>query len=327
MLRRMTLLILALAAAYGCGGQELRVVSASPADFKGCEPGLIDVRGQGFKDGAQVWFGNDLGGQTIYISAERIIALTPPGASSGVKDLKVIAPDGKGATLLQAVKFKSCLAVTGIEPAMMLESATGAEARISGIGFMAGAKVTFGAAESPAVLVKDETYLNAKVPQLGPGTADVCVINPDAAKACLFDGFQALGAGQAMPLQAMKEAAEALGMTGVELENDMGVGFADVNQDGLLDFILSSGRGVSLHLGSREGKFTDATAGSGLDQVKNIVYGEFFGDFDNDGRPDVVVTGQPVRIFHNLGGGKFEDVSQRVGLTEYLKAWSAVFFD
>ena len=44
MLRRMTLLVLVLAAAYGCGGQELRVVSASPTDFTGGEPGLIDVR-------------------------------------------------------------------------------------------------------------------------------------------------------------------------------------------------------------------------------------------------------------------------------------------
>ena len=39
------------------------------------------------------------------------------------------------------------------------------------------------------------------------------------------------------------------------------------------------------------------------------------GDYDNDGRPDLFVTRwRSYALYHNLGGGRFEDVTARAGL-------------
>ncbi len=46
--------------------------------------------------------------------------------------------------------------------------------------------------------------------------------------------------------------------------------------------------------------------------------GVAIGDYDNDGRPDIFVvskTGSPCRLFRNLGNWKFEDVTEKAGLT------------
>jgi hypothetical protein len=52
------------------------------------------------------------------------------------------------------------------------------------------------------------------------------------------------------------------------------------------------------------------------------------GDFDNDGRPDLLVTlANGVRLFRNLGGGKFEDVTAQAGLDNPAWATAAAFLD
>lgn len=327
-MRRLSLLIFALAVfACGCRQQTLQISSAEPKEFTGGESRLIDIKGQGFQPGAGVWFGDDLSPQAVVVSPERIIALTPKSVSSGARDLKVMNPDGQSATLAKAALFKSRLALAEVDPAFVPESVSGIEVKVRGQGFMEGAKVFFGPTESPAVNVKDESFITAQLPALGLGVMDVKVKNPDAAEASLFDGFQVLGAGQQMPLKEMKEDAESWGMAGVELDNDTGIGVADVNQDGFLDCVITTGRMVSLMIGSREGKFKNATLDSGLEKVIGITYGAYFGDLDNDDRPDLIITGRPTHLFHNLGAAKFEDVSQRVGLSPDLRSWCAVWLD
>ena len=46
------------------------------------------------------------------------------------------------------------------------------------------------------------------------------------------------------------------------------------------------------------------------------------GDYDNDGREDLYVTyyGQN-RLFHNLGDGRFEDVTERASLLDPRTRW------
>jgi hypothetical protein len=54
------------------------------------------------------------------------------------------------------------------------------------------------------------------------------------------------------------------------------------------------------------------------------------GDYDNDGLVDVFITGVGENhLFHNLGGGKFEDVTARAGMTNDPQRWStsAAFVD
>src|SRR5262249_10887030 len=61
-------------------------------------------------------------------------------------------------------------------------------------------------------------------------------------------------------------------------------------------------------------KFTDITAAAGL-LHKGWGMGVAVADYDNDGWPDIYVTGFEGNVlYHNLGGCKFEDVTQKAGV-------------
>ncbi|HLI47892.1 MAG TPA: CRTAC1 family protein [Chthonomonas sp.] len=117
----------------------------------------------------------------------------------------------------------------------------------------------------------------------------------------------------------------------------MGTGCAifDYDGDGYADILLIGQTGTqtahcSLFHNNGNGTFTDVTRGSGLEQP-GLYMGCAVGDFDNDGRPDVLLTGYGVlRLFRNLGQGRFEDVSKDVGLySPSPTSWhsSAIFAD
>jgi hypothetical protein len=59
------------------------------------------------------------------------------------------------------------------------------------------------------------------------------------------------------------------------------------------------------------GKFTDVTREAGLGDAPGKGLGVLFVDVDQDGRPDIYVANDEVmnRLFHNLGNGRFEDIS------------------
>ena len=75
--------------------------------------------------------------------------------------------------------------------------------------------------------------------------------------------------------------------------------------------------------------FSDVTAASGLG-APFYGMGAAVGDFDNDGIPDVLLTGVGgARLFRNLGGGRFSDVTATAGVGGEARDWStaAVWFD
>ncbi|MHB1308251.1 MAG: CRTAC1 family protein [Limisphaerales bacterium] len=77
------------------------------------------------------------------------------------------------------------------------------------------------------------------------------------------------------------------------------------------------------------GRFKDVTAGSGLDVV---LYGQgcAVGDYDNDGRVDVFISGvHGSRLFRNEGQGRFRDVTAEAGVGGTDEDWgtSCAFFD
>src|SRR5947209_2096196 len=76
---------------------------------------------------------------------------------------------------------------------------------------------------------------------------------------------------------------------------------------------------LALYHQGADGKFTDITKQAGLTH-KGWAMGIAVGDYDNDGLPDIYVTGfNGNALYHNLGGCKFEDVTAAagVGLTGY----------
>jgi hypothetical protein len=106
-----------------------------------------------------------------------------------------------------------------------------------------------------------------------------------------------------------------------------GCALFDYDNDGLVDaFLVQSGplpgnpgprRNALYHNngGSDIPHFTDVTTGSGLEDA-GYGQGVAVGDYDNDGYPDLYVTGYGGNhLFRNLGGtGRFEDVTRRAGV-------------
>ena len=105
-----------------------------------------------------------------------------------------------------------------------------------------------------------------------------------------------------------------------------GVAVFDPDEDGDLDlFFVSGGPGLrrppgpgdavnGLFLQGDDGRFTDATATSGL-AGRGYGTGVAVGDFDNDGHEDVFLANIGAdRLFRGRGDGTFEDVTRRAGL-------------
>ncbi len=67
--------------------------------------------------------------------------------------------------------------------------------------------------------------------------------------------------------------------------------------------------------------FQDVTPESGLRAQVGMTHGAAWGDFDSDGRPDLYVTNHlnPAALYRNLGGARFEEVTDRYFQPEQLK--------
>ena len=113
-----------------------------------------------------------------------------------------------------------------------------------------------------------------------------------------------------------------------------GVAFVDYDRDGLLDlFFVTGGETPKSHHSSPSrnalyrnlgnGRFEDVTIKAGLDRLPFYGMGIAAADFDNDGYPDLFVTGYPAcALFHNNRDGTFTDVTERAGVKN-LGKWAA----
>jgi|SRR5450631_497 len=107
-----------------------------------------------------------------------------------------------------------------------------------------------------------------------------------------------------------------------------GVALFDCNNDGRLDIAVVNDSSIDRYLKGgdlmvtlyqQDGDsgtihFTDVTKSSGL-LTKGWATGLAVADFDNDGLPDLYVTGYGHNVlYRNLGGCKFQDVTEKAGL-------------
>jgi hypothetical protein len=113
---------------------------------------------------------------------------------------------------------------------------------------------------------------------------------------------------------------ETMGGGGIALldcDNDGKLDIAVVNDSAIEQYLKGGDLMVTLYhqdTGSGSLHFTDVTRSAGL-ATTGWAMGIAVGDFDNDGLPDLYVTGYGHNVlYHNLGGCKFEDVTKKAGL-------------
>ena len=102
----------------------------------------------------------------------------------------------------------------------------------------------------------------------------------------------------------------------------MGLAFADYDGDGFTDvFISNDGMAHTLLHNNGDGTFTDGALEAGVafseDGQTVSGMGVDFSDYDNDGRPDIMVTDLATEIwplYHNDGAGMFSYASSSSGL-------------
>lgn len=97
-----------------------------------------------------------------------------------------------------------------------------------------------------------------------------------------------------------------------------GAALVDYDNDGLLDAFLVSGEGSTSRFYRNDGKgrFTEVTREAGLES-EGWGNGVCAGDYDNDGFTDLLVTFYGhIRLYRNVEGKRFEDVTDRGGLKQ-----------
>jgi hypothetical protein len=123
----------------------------------------------------------------------------------------------------------------------------------------------------------------------------------------------------------------------------MGVAIGDYDNDGYDDIFISALGQSRLFHNNGNGTFTDVTTAAGLAGVNEFSTGAAWVDYDRDGKLDLVVAnyvqwtpqtdlrctldgahksyctpesykGASLRLWHNLGNGKFEDTTKKAGL-------------
>jgi enediyne biosynthesis protein E4 len=128
----------------------------------------------------------------------------------------------------------------------------------------------------------------------------------------------------------------AVGVNG-ELWGNMAADFGDFNRDGRLDLVVSSYSTQHAELYRNDGNsiFTEMATAARITYPTflPVKWGVGFGDFDNDGWPDILIASgnfsslmdaldntpkyrEPILLFRNLGDGTFDEISDRAGLND-----------
>ncbi len=138
------------------------------------------------------------------------------------------------------------------------------------------------------------------------------------------------------------------GLTGAQMGFSYGVAAGDYDNDGYPDLFVANAGKNTLYHNNRDGTFSDVADGSGLDNKPDgllSVQAAWF-DYDRDGKLDLIVSNYtlwtpetdrrctnrgidfychpstyvsvPHHLYHNLGNGKFQDVTEESGFGKAL---------
>lgn len=114
----------------------------------------------------------------------------------------------------------------------------------------------------------------------------------------------------------------------------MGVAAGDYDRDGDFDVYITNLDLNALFQNQGDGTFLEVAAGAGVtDAPQSMGWGTFFFDADNDGWLDIFnnnqsgFAGVPNSLFHNLGDGTFEEVSQSAGVRSFNDGIGCAYSD
>jgi len=105
--------------------------------------------------------------------------------------------------------------------------------------------------------------------------------------------------------------------------------WADYDGDGWLDLYVGYEEVASKLFRNRgDGTFEDVSKAAGVSRsafTKAVAWG----DYDNDGRPDLYVSnfGEPNFLYHNEGNGTFREVAGELGVDKPIRSFPCWFFD
>jgi len=168
-------------------------------------------------------------------------------------------------------------------------------------------------------------------PRCGPPDAPI-YCHPDSYRGLPNQLFHNNGDGTFTDVSQKSGIARHIG-------KGMGVAFADFDRDGLTDvFVANDSVASFLFRNQGDGTFREVGLEAGValreDGAAIAGMGADFRDFDNDGLPDLVVSGMindTFLLFRNLGKRRlFEDFGGRSGLlmgTRQLTGWSLGMYD
>ncbi len=133
------------------------------------------------------------------------------------------------------------------------------------------------------------------------------------------------------------DVSESSGILAANGTYGLGVLTADFDNDGWPDIYVANDSAPSaLYHNKKDGKFEDIAIEAGCalspDGKPQAGMGVSAADYDRDGNLDILKTnfaGDTPSLYHNLGGGNFEDATFAAGLgahTQYL-GWGCGFFD
>jgi len=113
------------------------------------------------------------------------------------------------------------------------------------------------------------------------------------------------------------------------------VSVGDFDADGWPDLYFTNsrfGEANALYRNMGDGTFEDVAARAGVADLnrpgEGVSMGSIWGDFDNDGREDLLVYRYGyLALFRNLGDGRFRDVTQAAGLRRWVNSNGAIWLD
>lgn len=125
-----------------------------------------------------------------------------------------------------------------------------------------------------------------------------------------------------------RDATQEVGLQSI-LGKGMGIAVADFDGDGRPDVFIANDNAKNLLLHGAGKAFEEIGLEAGVafngDGRQISGMGADFGDFDGDGKPDIVMTGlrrETFELFRNLGDGTFEDASASSGLLQLSQKWN-----